>query len=248
MCATEQEDGAATEDTRSRAARAAEARVLPAAVRRLADDLGASRERTSHVLMLQKGQVLLMRRFSPVTFAAIEKVGVSAPAFTWKSRYRWFGFPIGAIHEYFTPLSAGRSIRAGWSESVVDTQEQDEQWAAAALRYLAELPWHADSIVFNDAIIWDVRGRGRIRAALRYGENLAKVAIDLSADGAVARIRANRPVATKNGFQSRAWAMEFSAYRLFETRWVPTLAEVSWEDGNKRQIYRRIEVEDWTCR
>ena len=97
------------------------------------------------------------------------------------------------------------------------------------LRYLAELPFAPDAMLFNSGLVWRSMSEGRISVGAELGRISAEVFFELDSAGRIATVYApDRPRAVGRTFVGTPWQGSFSDYRMHEGRQLPFFAEVAW--------------------
>lgn len=114
------------------------------------------------------------------------------------------------------------------------------------MRYLAELAWAPDAILFNTALRWREDGPDGLAVSAGAGETAAEVMLSLDNEGRIAGAFApDRPRSATAPFLPTPWRGRFSDYRQHRGMWLPFAGEVAWEINGKEEIYWQGRVEHW---
>jgi hypothetical protein len=219
---------------------------LPAAVYDLALRLGVKPDgNRAEVKLTQTGRI--KRKIdteSWMSFTATQTISTHECAFDWRARAGAFGmvsardalkngeglFDIMALG--FIPLA-----RAGHSSALMRGE---------LMRYLAELAWAPDAILFNTALRWRVEGPDRLTVSTGAGETAVSVLLSLDSDGRIAGgFAPDRPRSATAPFLPTPWRGRFSDYRRHRNRWLPFAGEVAWEIDGKESCYWQGRIEHW---
>jgi hypothetical protein len=221
--------------------------TLPNEVRDLALRLGADPSRvTGHSVLRQEGEMklsLASQRWH--RFSARQTMAVTSCAFDWHARFWPFGYL-----SVTDALNAGKGRLDVTALGVIPLVRSVPSLALTKgemLRYLAELPFAPDAILYNRALSWRVIGTNQL--AVRCGPSAmqAEVVFALNADGRVASaIAHDRPRAVKAPYLPTPWRGEFSDYRHQQGRWVPFAGQVSWIINGVEMPYWRGVLTHWS--
>ena len=114
------------------------------------------------------------------------------------------------------------------------------------MRYLAELAWAPDAILYNNSLAWTVIDSRTLRVTAGKDSARGEVELRLDKNGRVACILAqDRPRKEGSGFVERPWCGRFFDYRKHQERWLPFAGEVGWILAGQTFIAWRREVLSW---
>lgn len=199
---------------------------LPDEVRALALRLGAREGATgSTVALEQRGTMRTAPGGRPVVFTARQTIALDATGFEWRAKCGPFGAV--SVIDYLRPESWGVRVRLLGLIPIARFIDSPAALKGETMRYLAELPWAPDAILRNPCLNWKVVDPHTFIVSSRDGGD--EVTLRLSPNGLVASIDAsNRPRIEGDATVERPWHGAFSDYQCFDSRTVPTRAEVSW--------------------
>ena len=114
------------------------------------------------------------------------------------------------------------------------------------MRYLAELAWAPDAILFNTTLRWREDGPDRLSVSAGAGKTAAEVTLSLDSEGRIAGAFApDRPRSATAPILPTLWRGRFSNYRLHANMWLPFAGEVAWEIDGKETVYWQGRIEGW---
>lgn len=114
------------------------------------------------------------------------------------------------------------------------------------MRYLAELAWAPDAILFNTTLRWREDGPDRLSVSAGVGETAAEVMLSLDNEGRIAGAFApDRPRSATAPILPTPWRGRFSDYRRNGNIWLPFAGEVAWEIDGKETIYWQGRIDGW---
>lgn len=198
---------------------------LPAEVAALAVRLGARADRLSPFVRLdQSGDMWRTPGGKPLPFKAQQTIRTCAPGFLWRAR-------MGVIDvlDYLVSGTGGLEVRALGLYPVATSIGGATANKGELLRYLAELPWSPEAILFNRSLDWSVIDPKTIKVAAGDRADRGEVSFDLDDDGLIVRAgAAARGYLESDGRQTlRPWRGRFWDYHLVEGRLLPMQGEVA---------------------
>lgn len=225
--------------------RPAEQRVdLPEAVAELARRLGASPAASATVRFTQAGEMSLAPGRPPTPFVAEQTVAVGVVGFVWQAR-----FPKMAtdVVDSLVGDAAGLEARVVGAVRVARAASSDAVWRGEAMRYLAELVWNPDAILFNRALDWRVLDRHRIVVETGAEERRCEVSFLLDEAGDIFRVEADdRPRLVGDKITPTPWFGRLGEWSVVEGRRVPLSAEVGWIVDASEFVYWRGKITNWS--
>jgi hypothetical protein len=219
---------------------------LPAAVYDLALRLGANPQLNRTTVRLEqtgrlKGQ---LGATSWMSFTASQTISTSECAFDWRAR----AGPLGIVSAR-DALKDGEGqfdIRALGIIPITRAEHSSVLMRGELMRYLAELAWAPDAILFNTALRWREGAPGELAVSAGAGEGAAEVTLSLDSEGRIAGAFApDRPRSATAPILPTPWRGRFSDYRHHGTMWLPFAGEVAWEIDGKETIYWQGRIERW---
>jgi hypothetical protein len=167
--------------------------------------------------------------------------------FSWRAHIRLVG-PIGARvieglgdgEGYFDASLFGlvrlAHIRGG-----------DLAFIGEATRYLAELVWNADAILFNHALQWRVLDQQRLLVAVGQGQRRSEVRLQLDGNGDPTSVEVDaRPRQVGRASKLTPWFGRCSRYQWQGGRRIPHFAEAGWDMDGKPFVYWHARIETWS--
>jgi hypothetical protein len=114
------------------------------------------------------------------------------------------------------------------------------------IRYLAEIPFCPDAILFNHELDWSVISPTKFIVAAGVASTRAEVTFTLDEKGLAKRFdNFQRKFGTKPGSKIYPWHGEFTNYAVCEGRTVPLGGEVGWELPTGYFLYFRGVAAAW---
>lgn len=218
---------------------------LPTAVALLAQRLGVGAGQTSAYVRLHQTGVLMSRPDStPMVFVAEQHIGTVEVGFLWSARMGPFG--LLQVRDYLLRAQGGLLVWLGMLVELLADVDTPEILLGERLRYLAELPFNPDAILYNPHLRWTVADEHTLQVALGEGAAEAKVSFHLTLEGLIDQVNAaERPYKTRKGYISVPWRGKFADYAPHAGRLIPHRAEVGWELESGLFVYWRGRVDRW---
>jgi hypothetical protein len=216
---------------------------LPPEVERLAIRLGAAAETPPSTIRIhQHGRMRQDGASAWMKFRASQIISIRSCGFDWRARMS----PLGLIRvrDTFSDGEGTLDVRLLGLVPIAHTGGTEEVARGELMRYLAELPWAPDAILWNRALQWRIDAPGRI--AVSVGALKAEVFLELNPEGLIGGISAPaRPRSLGKSFVPTPWLGRFSDYRSHAGRLIPFAGEVGWRVGGKEDICWQGQIEDW---
>ena len=215
---------------------------LPDAVTELAIRMGANRiSPAQFVDIRQTGTMWFKPGGAPQPFTAGQRIGTSSTGFVWRAAIG----PLGAL-AVVDSFVAGRGLLEVRLFGAIRMAREDGTAAlnqGEALRYLAELPWNPDAILFDHMLEWTVVGERTIKVAIGSGEWRAEITFGLNQAGLIET--AGAASRTFSADKRYPWHGRFWDYQHVSGRRIPMQGEVAWVIDQKNFIYWRGKLERW---
>lgn len=215
---------------------------LPTAVVDLAARMGADNTNpAAYVDLSQSGTMWFKQGGIPLAFTAQQRIGTSNTGFVWLAAIG----PLGGM-TVVDSFVAGRGMLEARLLGVLRIARQEGIAAlnqGEALRYLAEIPWNPDIILFDHSLEWTVIGPRSIRVASGAGESRAEITLGLDDAGLIETVSAaSRTFATGKRYP---WHGRFWDYQNTDGRCIPMQGEVAWVIDGNDFVYWRGKLESW---
>ncbi len=218
---------------------------LPSAVYDLAIRLGANPGlNRSTVRLRQTGQMKDIGATKWKPFSATQTIATRTCDFDRRAR---FG-PLGMIsaRDEFLKGTGHLTVKAFGIVPITTAPNSPQLSRAELMRYLAELAWAPDAILFNSGLSWREVGHDTLAVSAGIGETTAEVVLALDGEGRIAGAFApDRARAAKPPYLLTPWRGRFSDYRRHQDMWLPFAAEVGWEIDGKLHLYYQGQLDDW---
>ena len=223
--------------------------VLPAEVAALAQRLGACDKHPPRLVQMdQSGDMLLRLGGRPTPFKARQLTAVGQVAFSWEARLRVGPLPLVVV-DAVARDACYLGARLFNLIPLAGAAGPDALYRGEAMRYMAELMWNPDAILWNRALTWRVSGERELTVSAGYGPRAASVRFTLDPAGDVTAVVADdRPRKTAAGFVPTPWRAEYSRYRTMGERRIPTYGRVAWVIDGVAQECWRGHVDYWAVR
>ncbi len=222
---------------------------VPAEVAALASRLGvpARRDIGSRVNLTQSGTMCSRPGGPERAFRAEQTVGISYVGFVWRARTTLLG-PIGVeMTDYLEGDEAGLEARLLGLIRLARAPPGVALSRGEAMRYLAELIWNPDAILFNRDIDWRVLDAHRLTAATGTGERRCEIGLWLDSHGLPHQLAAeDRPRMVGRRFETTPWFGRCHDYQWLANRRIPRRAEVGWRIDGREFVYFRAHLDTWS--
>lgn len=219
---------------------------LPAAVYDLALRLGVNPEENRPIVKLtQRGRMKRnLDTESWMPFTATQTLSTSKSAFDWRARFGPFG--IISVRDALKDDVGRLDVAALGFIPLARAEHSVALLRGEVMRYLAELSWVPDAILFNTALHWREDGPDRLVVTAGPGGTASNVTLNLDSEGRIAGAYApDRPRSVTAPFLPTPWRGRFSDYRHHNGRWLPFAGEVAWEIDGKSEVYWQGRLESW---
>jgi hypothetical protein len=223
---------------------------LPPEVLALARRLGVSDDDGHRIVHLaQSGEMWLGPGSKPVSFTAQQTIAVAEVAFLWCAQLPIKPGLSMKIIDYVVGHQAGLEGRLLGVLPVVRMTDADTVFRGEAMRYLAELMWNPDALLFNRQLDWRVLNARTLAVATGEGTRRCEIRLILDAAGDLIRIEADdRPRQNGRAVTNCPWFGRASDYRTIGGRRIPVQAEVGWLLDGVEFVYWRGRVESWSMK
>jgi hypothetical protein len=219
-------------------------RRLPPAVYDLALRLGANPHAGRDVALRQTGRMRQDPASGWMKFSARQTISSYACAFEWRASTG----PLGVI-SVRDALSGGKGaldVQALGFIRLAHLAPSQALTRGELMRYLAEVAWAPDAILFNAALRWRSDGPDRLIVGAGTGHAEAEVSLTLDSDGRIASVfAADRPRGVKDAFTPTPWQGRFTDYHQHQGFWLPFSGEVSWTIGTGTFVYWEGRLTGW---
>ncbi|RYZ12158.1 MAG: hypothetical protein EON61_08990 [Alphaproteobacteria bacterium] len=222
-------------------------RRLPAAVYDLALRLGANTRAGRDVALMQTGRMRQDPASGWMKFSARQTISSHACAFEWRARTGPLGMV--SIRDALSGGEGALDVRVLGFIKIAHRDPSPALTRGELMRYLAEVAWAPDAILFNTALRWRSDGPDRLMVGAGAGDAEAEVTLTLDSDGRIASVfAADRPRGVKDTFTPTPWQGRFTDYRQRQGFWLPFSGEVSWAIGASTFVYWEGRIEEWEAR
>ncbi|MEO5755251.1 MAG: DUF6544 family protein [Mesorhizobium sp.] len=219
---------------------------LPAAVYDLARRLGANPEiRRTTVKLTQTGRMKQrLGATSWMSFTATQTISTSECAFDWRARFGPFGMI--SVRDALKGGQGRLDVMALGIIPLARAERSSALMRGELMRYLAELAWAPDAILFNATLRWRDDGPDGLAVSAGAGETAVEVTLSLDSDGRIAGAFApDRPRSATAPILPTPWRGRFSDYHRQGDMWLPFSGEVAWEIDGNETVYWQGQIERW---
>jgi hypothetical protein len=219
-------------------------RRLPPAVYDLALRLGANPHAGRDVALRQTGRMRQDPGSVWMKFSSRQTISSYACAFEWRASTGPLGMV--CVRDALSGGEGAFDVRALGFIRIAHLAPSPALTRGELMRYLAEIAWAPDAILFNTALRWRGDGPDRLIVGAGVGETEAEVLLTLDSDGRIASVfAADRPRGVKDTFTPTPWQGRFTDYRQHQGFWLPFSGEVSWTIGASAFVYWEGHIEGW---
>jgi len=221
---------------------------LPAEVLALARRLGVSGDdRPRLVRLTQSGEMWLKPGGRPLAFTAAQTLAVAQTDFLWRARLSMAAGAVLQVIDYLVGDEAGLEARLMGAVPLVRATGDDAAFRGEAMRYLAELMWNPDALLFNRSLDWRVIDPRTLAVATGDGARRGEVRLILDEAGDLVAMEADdRPRQDGARLVPTPWFGRGGAFRTLGGRLIPTEAEVGWILDGEEFVYWRGRIESWS--
>lgn len=179
-----------------------------------------------------------------MSFSAIQTMATRTCAFDWRARTGLFGMI--SVRDAFVNGEGHLAVKALGIIPIIGATSSPQLTRGELMRYLAELAWAPDAILFNDDLRWRREGPDKLAVSAGMGDTAAEVILNLDTEGRIAGCFApDRARAVKPPYLLTPWRGHFSDYRRHNDMLIPFAAEVAWEIDGVEHVYFQCTVDDW---
>ncbi|MGO8909009.1 MAG: DUF6544 family protein [Bradyrhizobium sp.] len=220
---------------------------LPPEVLALARKLGVPKGECSRLVRLtQSGEMWLKPHSKPLAFTAQQIIAVAEVGFLWRARFRLAGVSMQII-DYLVGGEGGLQGRLLDVFPVVSMTGGEAMFRGEAMRYLGELMWNPEAILFNKALDWRVINARTLAVATGDGARRCEVRLLLNeTEDMIGMEATDRPRQVGRGVTDCPWFGRGGDYEMIAGRRIPTRAEVGWIIDGAEFIYWRGRIESWS--
>jgi hypothetical protein len=200
--------------------------------------LPAAASAPRRVRIHETGEMFRAPGGNPLRFNAVSEFDVRDVGFSWRAR-----FPIAPL--LAMRVHDGYADGTGWMRGrIVGVPFMRKGGAsiaaAAAMRYLAELPSVPHAMMANAELEWRETGPRTVEVATSVAG--ARVAVELTFDDDGDIVRAGANARPRDGDVPRPWGGEFRDYVAMGGVRIPARGEVYWDLPDGRFTYWRASV------
>jgi hypothetical protein len=221
---------------------------LPPEVMALAARYGVSPGHGSRFAQFDEtGQMWSAPGASQMNFSARQTISTSDPYFLWRAK----AGPAGLVKvaDYLMPGGGGLEARILGVVPVASDVGRPQTIQGEAMRYLAELPWNPDALLYNHALEWKVIDGHHLRVATGHDDVRAEVVLELDETGLIIGSGAESRPRLENGhYIPTPWHGRFRDYARVDGRMVPMAGEVAWTINGTPFVYWRGRVANWSAK
>ena len=220
---------------------------LPPEVLALCCKLGAcDRNEVRLVRLTQIGYMWLKPGSKALDFSAAQVMSVVEVGFLWRAWFRMAGVSM-QVTDYMVGSEAGLEARLLSSLPVVRMTGTDAMFRGEAMRYLAELIWNPDAILFNRQLTWRVLDARTLAVATGEGARRCEVRLILNEDGDPVGMEADdRPRQNGRKVENCPWFGRATDFQTIGGRRIPTRVEAGWLIDGVEFVYWRGRVGSWS--
>lgn len=200
---------------------------LPAPVQTYLGKVLPVKKDIQFVMLKQSGSFWTAPGKDPSSFDAVQYTSVRAPSFSWTAHIQMTPVRVIVVDRLVNGEGALRARVLGLY--TVQDASGKEILKGELLRYLAEIPWAPQAILYQKNLFWKPLDATHVELSTNMGDVRAKVVVEFGADGLISRIRAeDRPFKDGDRMIARPWQGMFSDYKEYKGVLLPSHGEVSW--------------------
>lgn len=175
--------------------------------------------------------------WSPMTAAHVASSHESS--FVWRAEVQMMPLVKAVVVDSYV-AGTGRLEARLLGSIRVAVASGDEVDRAELMRYLAELPWTPEAILYNRSIRWSQLSDRQYEAAADSKGGEARVRISVDEAGDITQVVAtDRPRTVPGGMELNEWRGVFSEYGVVDGYRVPREGKVSWVLPEGEFVYWR---------
>ena len=179
-----------------------------------------------------------------MNFRAKQTIAVESCAFDWRARVGPGGLVV--VRDALQNGVGSLDMRVLGVIPLARAGDTSALTRGELMRYLAELAWAPDAILFNRQLRWRKKREGQFVVGAGSGETAAEVSITLDNVGRIIEVFApDRPRAVKSKTVPTPWRGRFSDYRRSGGTVLPYAGEVGWMIDNELVICWHGRIESW---
>src|SRR3954469_10271638 len=176
---------------------------------RAGSDAGRS---VASISLRQTGRMRQDRDTRWMSFRATETISAKTCAFEWKAHVGPGGLVV--VRDLLRGGEGRLDVRALGLIPLVRSVGSPALTRGELMRYMAELLWAPDAILFNTQLRWSKESAGRFIVGAGSGEVAAEVSLTLNDQGQITEAFApDRPRVVKSGIIPTPWRGRFFEYR-----------------------------------
>ncbi len=220
---------------------------LPPEVLALALRLGVRTDAEVRFVSLQQaGEMWSKPGGKSMVFQARQSNSLLASNYVWLAAFA----PLSLVTavDYTVSGEAGLEVRLGGAIPLIRTVGTEEINRGEMMRYLLELPWMPDAILYNHDLDWRVIDSHTLVVGHGFGANRAAVTLHLNRQGLIESGDApSRPAQEGNRTVERPWGGRMWDYEVHNGRTIPMQGEAYWMIDGKRFVYWRGRITSWSA-
>lgn len=203
---------------------------------------GTSSARPGTVVMRQIGQMCLAPDKGWSALTAEHTVSTAASGFVWHARVEMAPLVTAVVVDSYVSGS-GRLEARLYGSAPVARAEGPETDRGELMRYLGELAWAPEAILYNRALRWRRLSDSEFEVSAESSGGLAAVRLKLNEEGDITQAEAeDRPMGTGKESVPTPWRARVWDYADVGGFRIPRKAEVSWMLPEGEFVYWRGEV------
>ncbi len=192
----------------------------------------------------QSGTFLVRPPDGWAPFTAVEHFTFDPISFTWDARIRMAPFVVARVRDSYQHGQGAMLAKVLRLFTLAEQRGTLEISSAALLRWLAEAPWMPTALMPSESLVWQAVDHLTSRIALAdHGLNVA-IDVDVSEQGEITRVAADRYRDIDGVGVLTPWVGWFRDYESVDGLMVPREAEVAWMVEDEAMAYFRCQVDD----